>query len=95
MATRLTDSEIESRLQDLAGWSRQGDSIEREFQFKDFAQALDFVNQIGDEAEKMDHHPDLLLHGWNKVKITLSTHSANGITDNDIELARRADLAKP
>ncbi len=95
MPERLSDSEIESRLKDLTGWQRSGDSIERELEFKDFGHALDFVNQVGEEAEKMDHHPDILLHSWNKVKITLSTHSAKGITENDIELARRVDLAKP
>lgn len=95
MPERLSDTDIKTRLNELAGWSRNGDSIVREYEFKDFAHALDFVNQVGEEAEKMDHHPDLFLHSWNKVKVTLSTHSAKGITENDIELARRVEVAKP
>ena len=91
MPERLAENEINDRLKALSGWKRSGEQIEKEFEFKDFAKALAFVNSVGDEAERMDHHPDLLLHSWNKVKITLTTHSAKGLTENDIELARKID----
>ena len=91
MPERLSDSDVEQKLKDLNGWTRTGDAIEKEFKFKDFGGALEFVNQVGAKAEEMDHHPDLFLHDWNQVKITLSTHSAKGLTNNDIELAGRIE----
>jgi 4a-hydroxytetrahydrobiopterin dehydratase len=89
MPARLDDDCISEKLQELRDWSRVGDNIERNFEFKDFDQALSFVNKVGAEAQAMDHHPDIFLHDWNQVRITASTHSAKGITENDIELARR------
>lgn len=93
MPERLSDTDIKTKLADLPGWSKQGDSIEKDFKFKDFAAALQFINAVGAEAEQMDHHPDLFLHDWNHVKMTLSTHSAGGITENDFELAHRSAKA--
>lgn len=58
---------------------------------KSFADSIAFIVKIGIESEKLDHHPDILLHGWNKVKIILSTHSVGGITDNDFKLANKID----
>jgi 4a-hydroxytetrahydrobiopterin dehydratase len=86
----LSDSEIEAR---LAGgeWRREGETIVRECKLADFAAALTFVNRVGEAAEGMNHHPDILLHGWNKVTLTLSTHSQGGLTDADFELATRID----
>jgi 4a-hydroxytetrahydrobiopterin dehydratase len=90
--TKLTEAEIADALDALGGdWERQGDSIVCNYAFKDFAAALAFVNQVGELAEAADHHPDILLHGWNKVRITLSTHSAKGLTQNDFSLARKID----
>jgi len=88
---RLNQAEIDAALSDLEGWSLTGAAIEKEFVFKDFAAALAFVNAVGAKAEEADHHPDILLHGWNKVRITLSTHSAGGLTDFDIRLAREIE----
>lgn len=89
MAERLTDEKLHQELQSLVGWTSDGKQIEREFTFKDFAGALQFVNRVGEKAEAADHHPDILLHGWNKVKIMLSTHSAGGITQKDVHMARQ------
>lgn len=89
MPATLSDQEVAKHLTDLGGWEKEGEAIARNFTFKDFAGALEFVNQVGAKAEAMDHHPDLFLHDWNQVKVTLSTHSAHGITNNDIELARQ------
>ena len=63
----------------------------RDFKFKDFAEAMSFVNRVAEVAEQRNHHPDILIHGWNKVRLTLSTHSEGGVTDNDHALARQID----
>jgi 4a-hydroxytetrahydrobiopterin dehydratase len=88
MAT-LGDSEIEARLGELDGWSREGEAIVREWTFPDFVAAVDFVNRVAELAQEANHHPDILLHGWNKVRLTLSTHSEGGLTDADFQLAGR------
>jgi 4a-hydroxytetrahydrobiopterin dehydratase len=67
------------------------DALERDFEFKDFAEAMAFVNRVANVAEELNHHPDILVHGWNKVRLTLSTQSAGGLTDTDHALARRID----
>jgi 4a-hydroxytetrahydrobiopterin dehydratase len=79
--------EIANRLSALQGWAHQENQIEKEFQFADFKDALRFVNLAGQEAEAMNHHPDIFLHGWNKVTIMISTHDAGGITALDFDLA--------
>jgi 4a-hydroxytetrahydrobiopterin dehydratase len=66
-------------------------SIEKILLFKDFMEALVFVNKVADIAESEGHHPDILIFGWNKVKISLSTHSIGGLSDNDFILAAKID----
>jgi 4a-hydroxytetrahydrobiopterin dehydratase len=83
----LNSNEIMNKLKNLDNWSFDSNQIHRDFQFKDFKEALNFVNKVGDEAEKMNHHPDIFLHSWNKVKITISTHSEGGVTEKDFKLA--------
>ena len=90
MAELLTDQTIEERLKQ-GEWRREEDSIVRDFKFEGFAQAVAFVNRVAEAAEEAGHHPDILIHGWNKVRLTLSTHSAGGITGADFELAARLD----
>ncbi len=63
----------------------------REFTFKDFKAALDFVNAAGEIAEDEGHHPNIYLHGWNKVKVTLYTHAIKGLSENDFILAAKID----
>ena len=77
----------------LAGgrWRLEGDAIVRDDDFPDFARAMSWVNRVADEAEAANHHPDILVHGWNKVRLTLSTHSAGGLTDADLAMARKID----
>ncbi|MDX6699747.1 MAG: 4a-hydroxytetrahydrobiopterin dehydratase [Solirubrobacteraceae bacterium] len=89
MAT-LPDDEIADRLA-ATEWERDGNAIGRDLKFADFAEALAFVNRVGALAEELNHHPDILLHGWNRVRLTVSTHSEGGLTENDFELARRVD----
>lgn len=87
--TSLSNQEILERLKSLNGWIYVNNSISKQFDFKDFIEAISFVNSIALEAEKMDHHPDILIHSWNKVKINISTHSAGGVTEKDFELAKK------
>jgi 4a-hydroxytetrahydrobiopterin dehydratase len=75
----------------MDNWTERADALERDFEFKDFAAAMAFVNRVADVAEEANHHPDILVHGWNKVRLTLSTHSEGGLTDADRSLARRID----
>ena len=72
-------------------WTREEAALVRDWKFKDFAEALAFVNRVGELAEELNHHPDILLHGWNQVRLTLSTHSAGGLTEADEQLASRID----
>jgi 4a-hydroxytetrahydrobiopterin dehydratase len=87
---RLDDEEIARR---LAGgdWRREGEAIVLERGFADFAAALAYVNRVAALAEEANHHPDLLLHDWNNVRLTLSTHSEGGLTGADFDLAQRID----
>lgn len=86
----LTDQEIAERLGD-GGWRREGEEIVRDWELKDFAAAIAFVNRVADVAEQANHHPDILVHGWNKVRLALTNHSAGGLTAVDFELAERFD----
>jgi 4a-hydroxytetrahydrobiopterin dehydratase len=90
--TVLDDAEIDERLGELGGWQRgQRSEIERELSFADFAAAINFVNRVAELAEAANHHPDIFLHGWNKVRLTLSTHSQGGLTEADFKLASQID----
>ena len=77
--------------EDKSGWEREGEALVRELKFDDFAAAMAYVNRVADLAEEVDHHPDILVHGWNHVRLTLTTHSVGGLTDNDYAMARRID----
>jgi 4a-hydroxytetrahydrobiopterin dehydratase len=87
---RLDDQQIEEKLGSLDGWERSGDAISKRFELDDFKGSVDFVNRLLPEAEGMNHHPDLEI-SWNKVTVTVTTHSEGGLTDNDFELAKRID----
>jgi len=86
----LSDEQVTAALEDSA-WAREGDALAREWRFADFAAAIAFVERVAECAEAANHHPDILVHGWNKVRLTLSTHSAGGITAADLALAQRLD----
>ena len=88
--TLLTDDEITTRL-DGAQWRREGSEIARDWRFKDFSEAIAFVNRVADVAEEANHHPDILVHGWNNVRLSLATHSEGGLTDADFKMAERFD----
>jgi 4a-hydroxytetrahydrobiopterin dehydratase len=88
--TLLNDADIEQRLQ-ASEWRRDGGAIARDFELADFTAAIEFVQRVAEQAEAANHHPDILVHGWNKVRLTLSTHSEGGLTQADFELAARID----
>ena len=90
----LSAEEIRLRIGDLNGWFYIDNSLIKDFKLKSFADAVAFLVKIGFEAEKMDHHPDMLLHSWNKLKITLSTHSEGGVTEKDFNLAQTIDMIR-
>lgn len=85
----LTDAQVATRLTDLPAWTRTAadpPSITGTYELADFAAALAFVDAVGAEAERRDHHPDIDIR-WNTVILTLSTHSAGGLTEADLDLA--------
>jgi 4a-hydroxytetrahydrobiopterin dehydratase len=86
----LSDAQIEQRLQG-SDWRRDGDEIVRDLSFDDFAAAIAFVDRVAVAAESANHHPDILVHGWNKLRLTLSTHSEGGLTESDFALAASID----
>jgi 4a-hydroxytetrahydrobiopterin dehydratase len=88
----LGDSDIQQRLAGVPQW-RIGEQSEivRDLAFADFAAAIAFVDRVAALAEAANHHPDILVHGWNKVRLTLSTHSQGGLTEADFQLAAKID----
>jgi 4a-hydroxytetrahydrobiopterin dehydratase len=91
MADLLSDEDVEARLGGVEGWTRDGDRIVRELEFEDFAAAMVFVNEVAGAAEAANHHPDILVHGWNKVRLEVTNHSAGGLTAADFRLAGTID----
>jgi 4a-hydroxytetrahydrobiopterin dehydratase len=72
-------------------WRQEGETLVRDYELDDFRAAMAFVNRVADLAEEVNHHPDILVHGWNKVRLTLTTHSEGRVTDNDRAMAERID----
>lgn len=87
---KLSEEQIQAALAQAPEWSELNGAIQRTFQFKDFIEAMKFVNQVAQAAEADQHHPDILIR-WNKVTLTLSTHDASGITEKDFALAKKID----
>lgn len=83
----LSENEITAQLEQ-SKWTREGEEIVLDREMKDFAAAIAWVNRVAEAAQAADHHPDILIHGWNQVRLRLTTHSANGLTQNDFALAR-------
>jgi 4a-hydroxytetrahydrobiopterin dehydratase len=75
----------------MSEWRQEGEALVRDQKFKDFADAMASVNRVAGLAEEVNHHPDILVHGWNNGRLTLTTHSAGGLTENDHDMARRID----
>ncbi len=90
MAELLSDDEISDRLVG-SDWYEEDGMISREVTVKDFAQAIALVNRVADVAEAHNHHPDIYVHGWNTVRLSLTNHAAGGLTAVDFEMAGRFD----
>ena len=87
---KLSRSEAEQRAKSLNGWTLEGDAIRKQYTFKDFPDAIAFVNRLAPEAERVDHHPDILIN-YKRVTLTYSTHSEGGLTSKDFDGAATAD----
>ena len=87
---KLSEEEVKTALASLAGWEFDEDKIEKKFKFGNFAEALAFVNKVGEIAEAADHHPDISF-GWGYAEIETTTHDRDGVTDHDLELAKQID----
>ena len=90
MRERLSDVEIQRALGKLPGWARRGDAIAKTYQFKTFPEGISFVGWVGEAAEEADHHPDIDIR-YTKVTIALSTHTAGGVTQMDLDLAGKIE----
>lgn len=90
MSAPLSDITIQRELGSLPGWSRRGDALQKSYTFPTFPAAIAFVSRVAQAAEEAAHHPDLDIR-YTKVLAALSTHSAGGITQKDLDLARRMD----
>lgn len=89
---KLSESQIEDLLKGLPEWSLVGEAIQRTYQYRDFVNAMKFVNAVAVQAEAAQHHPDILIR-YSRVTLTLATHDAGGITEKDFALARFSDAA--
>ncbi|MES2180330.1 MAG: 4a-hydroxytetrahydrobiopterin dehydratase [Gemmatimonadota bacterium] len=90
MPPRLSDLEIQRALGTLPGWARRGEVLTKTFTFPRFADGIEFVQRVARAADAMDHHPDIDIR-YTKIIMTLSTHSAGGITTNDLTLAAQIE----
>ncbi|MDX6532396.1 MAG: 4a-hydroxytetrahydrobiopterin dehydratase [Gaiellales bacterium] len=86
----LDQSALDQRLAGLPGWEARDGALRKSYSFDDFAGAMAYANRVADAAEAADHHPDMLI-GWGKVELAWVSHSAGGITENDVQMARRSD----
>jgi 4a-hydroxytetrahydrobiopterin dehydratase len=87
---KLSPGDVKQRMQHLSGWTLDGDAIRKQFTFKDFPQAIAFVNRLAPEAEGADHHPDITIN-YKRVTLVYSTHSEGGLTEKDFTGAAAAD----
>jgi 4a-hydroxytetrahydrobiopterin dehydratase len=94
-APLLTDAELAEGLARLPDWHREGETLERTVKLGGFKAAISFVNAVADAAEAANHHPDITIHGYNKVRLTLTTHASKGLTWRDLDLAGRIDGLVP
>ena len=90
---KLTREDAQRRITSLSGWTLDGDTIRKQYTFEDFPQAIAFVNRIAPEAEKADHHPDILIN-YKRVTLTYSTHDEGGLTEKDFVGAAMADATQ-
>ncbi len=92
MTDKLNDESIDGWLKGRTGWKRSGNELTKRFDFPSFRDAIIFVNRVATLADELDHHPDIDIR-YSTVRLSLTTHSADGLTDKDLKLAERVDLA--
>ncbi len=92
MTDKLNDESIDGWLKGRAGWKRSGDELTKRFDFQSLRDAIIFVNRVAALADELDHHPDIDIR-YTTVHLALTTHSAKGLTQKDLEFAERVDLA--
>ena len=89
---KLTEEQIQSALKELPGWSYENGSIKKTFKTQNYPATMGFVAALGGFCQKRNHHPDYVIMKYKEIEVSFSTHSAEGITQNDIEIAK--DLEK-
>lgn len=87
----MSKEEAEKYLKEVKGWQLVGNKIEKDLKFRNFKQAMEFVNKVAELAEEEGHHPDILIYSWNKVKLMTYTHAIGGLSENDFILAAKID----
>jgi 4a-hydroxytetrahydrobiopterin dehydratase len=88
MAQKLTEEQIRASMNELKGWARDGNKIERSLEFDGFTEAIDFINRIAELADEADHHPEI-FNVYNQVDLTLTTHDVGGLSEKDFKLAKQ------
>jgi len=87
---KLSTEAVDSRMSEFTDWALNGDALQRTFRFDDFPAAMTFVNSVAELAERLQHHPDIMIR-YNKVTLTLTTHDAGGLSEKDFTFAREID----
>lgn len=90
----LKKEEAEEYIKQVKGWKSVDNTIEKNYKFGNFREAIAFINKVADVAEAENHHPDILLWSWNNVKLTFTTHAVKGLSKNDFALASKIDQIK-
>ena len=90
----MNKEEAEEHVKKFKGWKLVDDTIEKDFKFSNFKQAIGFINRVADVAEAENHHPDIILWNWNNMKLKLTTHAIKGLSKEDFALAARVDSIK-
>ena len=87
----VTPEKVKELLSQVPQWRMEEGKVVRRFKFKNFKEAINFVNKVADLAEEEDHHPNISIYGWNKVKLTFFTHAIKGLTENDFIMAAKVN----
>ena len=90
----MTKEEAQEYSKRVEGWKLVNDSIEKNYKFSNFRQAIEFINKVAEVADSENHHPDILLWNWNNVKLTVTTHAVKGLSSKDFALAAHVDQIK-
>ena len=85
----LPEDKVQELIKQVPDWSLEEGKVIRKFQFKNFREAIDFVNKVAELAESENHHPNISVYGWNKVKLTFFTHAVKGLSENDFIMAAK------